>query len=102
MKLKWLQIDGLKAVVNYLNFLSRSPYTRKNSVDTSGQPVDSKFQTKGHLVKAMENLINVDSNLLHSDEMRQLLPDEMIKLLETDTSQCGYVSFSVTTFFINI
>ena len=54
--------------------------------------IDSKFQTKGHLVKAMENLINVDPNILHTDEMRQLLPDEMIKLLETDTSQCGYVS----------
>ena len=43
-------------------------------------------------MKAMENLINVDPNVLHTDEMRQLLPDEMIKLLETDTSQCGYVS----------
>ena len=86
---KSFQIDGLKAIVNYMSFLSRSPYTRKNSVDTSGHPVDSKFQTKGHLMKAMENLINIDSNLLHSDDMRQALPDEMINILENDTSQCG-------------
>ena len=72
-----------------MSFLSRSPYTRKTSVDSSGQPVDSKFQAKGHLMKAMESLINIDSNLLHSDEMRQILPNEMINILESDTSECG-------------
>ena len=72
-----------------MGFLSRSPYTRKNSVDTSGLPVDSKFQTKGYLMKAMENLINIDPNLLRSDDMRQTLSEEMINILETDTSQCG-------------
>ena len=88
-KVIFFQIDGLKAIVNYMSFLSRSPYTRKGSIDPSGQPMDSKFQTKGHLMKAMKNLIDIDPNLLHSDEMRQSLPNEMITILETDTSQCG-------------
>ena len=72
-----------------MSYCSRAPYTRKQSIDVSGIPQDSKFQTKGHLMKAMENLINVDSNLLHSDEMRNTLPGEMINILETDTSQSG-------------
>ena len=70
-------------------YLSHSPYTRKQSIDISGKPQDSKFQTKAHLMKSMENLINVDSNLLHSDEMRESLPAEMINVLEVDTSQSG-------------
>ena len=72
-----------------MSFLSRSPYTRETSVDTSGQPVDSKFRALGHLMKTMENLIILDSNQLRSEDMRQALPDEMINILETDTSQCG-------------
>ena len=88
----FFQIDGLKAIVNYMSFLSRSPYIRKTSIGFRDPPVDSKFQTRGHLLKAMERLIIIDSNLLHSDEMKRSLPDEMIDILETDTSQCGYVS----------
>ena len=50
----------------------------------------------------MENLINVDPNILHTDEMRQLLPDEMIKLLETDTSQSGYALSHISfIYFLN-
>ena len=73
-----------------MTYLARAPYTRKQSIDISGTPQDSKFQTKGHLMGAMKNLINVDPNLLHSDQMRNTLPNEMIHTLETDTSQSGY------------
>ena len=40
-------------------------------------------------MESMKNLIDIDSNLLHSDYMRNTLPGEMIKVLEEDTSQSG-------------
>ena len=70
-------------------YLSQKPPSRKQSVDPSGGFVDSKFETKAYLMESMKNLIDIDSNLLHSDYMRNTLPGEMIKVLEEDTSQSG-------------
>ena len=72
-----------------MSYCSRAPYSRKQSIAISGTAPDTKFQTKAHLMEALKNIINVDTNLLHSDEMRNTLPNEMIQILQTDTSQSG-------------
>ena len=72
-----------------MTYLSSAPVNRKQSFDASGQSLDPKFQTKAHLMKVMENLINIDSKLLLSKEIGDANAKEMVNTLETDTSSSG-------------
>ena len=70
-------------------YLSCAPASRKQSIDPTGQLHDPKLQTKAHLMKVMESLINIDSKLLLSDEIGANLATEMVHTLETDISAAG-------------
>ena len=83
------QIDGLKVVTGYMFYISNVKLDKhRSSADHVACP---KLQSEARLLKVVENLVKVKSEILLSEEIKDPLIKVLIQSLDKDTSGTEYV-----------
>ena len=78
-------MDVLKKITEYLYYIDSLALENLCGVDS---PADcSKFELHEYLLKAMENFIKTQPQILLASNIEQLLTEKITAILETDTTE---------------